>query len=58
MLTHPYMLGPGGDSNGCVSIKNYDYFLAAYKSGEINRLVVVSSFNTTVPDTRTADSRS
>jgi hypothetical protein len=58
LLTHPYMLGPNGDSNGCVSIKNYDYFLAAYKSGEINRLVVVSSFNTTVPDTRTADSRS
>ena len=58
LLTHPYMLGPNGDSNGCVSIKNYDYFLAAYKSGEVNRLVVVSSFKTTVPDTRTADSRS
>ena len=57
LLTHPYMLGPNGDSNGCVSIKDYDYFLAAYKSGEINRLVVVPSFNTTVPDTRTADSR-
>ena len=57
LLTHPYMLGPNGDSNGCVSIKNYDYFLAAYKSGEINRLVVVPSFNTTVTDTRRADSQ-
>jgi hypothetical protein len=58
LLTHPYMLGPNGDSNGCVSIKDYDYFLSAYKSGEVHRLVVVPSFNTTVPDMRTADSRS
>jgi type VI secretion system (T6SS) effector TldE1-like protein len=57
LLTHPYMLGPNGDSNGCVSIKNYDYFLTAYKNGEVNRLVVVPSFNTTVPDTRRADSQ-
>lgn len=41
LLTHSYMLGPGGDSNGCVSIKNYDRFLKAYDGGEINRLVVV-----------------
>src|ERR1700743_3248815 len=57
LLTHPYMLGPNGDSNGCVSIKNYDYFLTAYKNGEVNRLVVVPSFNTTLPDTRRADSQ-
>ena len=57
LLTHPYMLGPNGDSNGCVSIKDYDYFLSAYKSGEVNRLVVVPSFNTTVTDTRRADSQ-
>ncbi len=58
LLTHPYMLGPNGDSNGCVSIKNYDYFLAAYKNGEISRLVVVPSFNTTVTtETRRADSQ-
>jgi Protein of unknown function (DUF2778) len=57
LLTHPYMLGPNGDSNGCVSIKAYDYFLAAYKNGEISRLVVLSTFNTTAPDTRRADSQ-
>jgi hypothetical protein len=57
LLTHPYMLGPNGDSNGCVSIKDYDYFLTAYKSGEVNRIVVVPSFNTTVTDTRRADSQ-
>jgi hypothetical protein len=43
LLTHSYMLGPEGDSNGCVSIKNYDRFVKAYDDGEINRLVVVTS---------------
>jgi len=43
LLTHPYMLGPNGDSNGCVSIKNHDRFLKAYDDGEITRLVVVTS---------------
>ncbi|MBR0957084.1 DUF2778 domain-containing protein [Bradyrhizobium japonicum] len=41
LLTHNYMLGPRGDSNGCVSIKDYDRFLKAYDNGEFNRLVVV-----------------
>ncbi|MHC4054630.1 DUF2778 domain-containing protein [Bradyrhizobium sp. 25ACV] len=43
LLTHNYMLGPRGDSNGCVSIKDYDRFLKAYDNGEFNRLVVVPS---------------
>ena len=43
LLVHPFMLGPNGDSNGCVSIKNYDRFLKAYSDGEVNRLVVVPS---------------
>jgi hypothetical protein len=41
MLAHTYMLGPEGDSNGCVSFKNYPAFLQAYLKGEIDRLVVV-----------------
>ena len=41
LLTHSFMLGPNGQSNGCVSIRNYDSFLQAYKDGVINRLVVV-----------------
>ncbi|WP_341987328.1 tlde1 domain-containing protein [Azorhizobium sp. AG788] len=45
-LTHPYMLGPRGDSNGCVSFRDYDKFLAAYKRGEVTRLVVVASLPT------------
>ena len=43
LLVHPFMLGPNGDSNGCVSIKNYDRFLKAFNDGEVNRLVVVPS---------------
>ena len=43
LLAHGYMLGPDGDSNGCVSIKDYERFLAAFQRGEIKRLVVVSS---------------
>jgi hypothetical protein len=42
LLAHTYMLGPNGDSNGCVSFRNYEAFLRAYKSGDIKRLVVVA----------------
>ncbi|MEO8830921.1 MAG: DUF2778 domain-containing protein [Bradyrhizobium sp.] len=45
LLAHSYMLGPNGDSNGCVSIRNYESFLQAYKNGEIKRLVVVPNLN-------------
>jgi hypothetical protein len=41
ILAHPYMMGPNGQSNGCVSLKDYDAFLAAFKRGEFNRIVVV-----------------
>jgi type VI secretion system (T6SS) effector TldE1-like protein len=42
LLAHSYMLGPNGDSNGCVSIKNYDAFLQAYLDHDIKRLAVVT----------------
>jgi hypothetical protein len=45
LLAHSYLLGPNGDSNGCVSIKNYEKFLSAFKNGAIKRLVVVPSLN-------------
>jgi hypothetical protein len=41
LLVHSYMLGPNGDSNGCVSIRDYEKFLKAFSSGEVKRLVVV-----------------
>jgi hypothetical protein len=43
LLAHTYMLGPNGDSNGCVSIRDYNTFLQAYLSGQIRQLVVVDS---------------
>ena len=42
LLAHSYMLGPNGDSNGCVSFRDYDAFLQAYLNGEVKRLVVVA----------------
>ncbi|WP_156418013.1 DUF2778 domain-containing protein, partial [Aureimonas sp. AU4] len=45
LLAHTYMLGPRGDSNGCVSFKDYKRFLAAYQRGEIRRLVVVEKLD-------------
>ena len=42
LLAHPYMLGPNGDSNGCVSFKTYDVFLRAFQNGEVKRLAVVA----------------
>jgi hypothetical protein len=42
LLAHPYMLGPDGDSFGCVSFKDYDAFLNAYQSGHVKKLAVVA----------------
>jgi Protein of unknown function (DUF2778) len=47
ILAHTYMLGPNGQSNGCVSFNNYNAFLTAYLSGEVTRLVVVDHLATT-----------
>jgi hypothetical protein len=58
LLAHSYMLGPNGDSNGCVSIKNYDRFLKAYTDGEINRMVVVPSLSGSPQATQRASSDS
>lgn len=42
LLAHSYMLGPNGDSNGCVSFRNYEAFLQAYLNHGVKRLVVVA----------------
>lgn len=41
LLAHSYLHGKRGDSNGCVVFKDYQRFLAAFKSGRIKRMVVV-----------------
>ncbi len=42
LLAHSYMLGPNGDSNGCVSFKDYNAFLNAYRNQGIKKLAVVA----------------
>jgi len=42
MLAHTYMLGENGQSNGCVSFKDYQKFLRAFLDGKVDRLVVVA----------------
>lgn len=42
LLAHTYMLGSKGDSNGCVSFKDYYAFLNAYRNQGIRRLAVLA----------------
>ena len=49
MLAHTYMLGPNGQSNGCVSFRDYRKFLTAYLNGQVDRLVVVARLNDMPP---------
>jgi len=53
LLAHSYMLGPTGQSNGCVSFSDYAGFLDAYLKGEVDRLVVVEHL-ATEPGPKTA----
>ena len=46
ILAHTYMLGPSGQSFGCVSFKNYAEFLHAFLRGQIDKLVVVPHLRT------------
>jgi Protein of unknown function (DUF2778) len=48
MLAHTYMLGPSGQSFGCVSFRDYHAFLQAFLEGEVNRLIVVPHLRATV----------
>jgi hypothetical protein len=51
LLAHSYMLGPNGDSNGCVSFKDYEAFLKAFLNGDVKHLVVVTSLANPLPTT-------
>jgi hypothetical protein len=42
LLAHTYMLGPNGDSNGCVSFRDYNAFLNAYRNQGIRKLAVLA----------------
>jgi hypothetical protein len=56
ILAHPYMLGPDGSSNGCVSIQNYPKFLEAFQKGQINQLIVVAGSSPAGTDVQAAAS--
>jgi Tlde1 domain len=43
LLAHTYMLGPKGESNGCLVFKNYNAFLQAFQNGLVKRLIVVDN---------------
>ena len=45
ILAHTYMLGPSGQSNGCISFKDYFAFLRAFRNGEVKRIVVVGKLD-------------
>ncbi len=53
MLAHSYMLGPNGQSNGCISFSDYSAFLNAFLNGEVDRVVVVEHL-ADAPAARTA----
>jgi hypothetical protein len=43
LLVHSYMLGPNGDSNGCISVRDFDRFRKAYDDGQFTHIAVVPS---------------
>jgi hypothetical protein len=45
ILAHSYLLGPRGQSHGCVSVKDYDAFLDAFKDGKITRIAVLAKLD-------------
>lgn len=49
ILAHSYLLGDGGASNGCISVRNYDRFLKAYEDGKFNQIIVLRSADEPVP---------
>ncbi|HEY1542868.1 MAG TPA: DUF2778 domain-containing protein [Xanthobacteraceae bacterium] len=49
ILAHTYMLGPNGQSNGCMSVRNYPAFLDAFMSGKVERLLVVDHMKASSP---------
>ena len=53
----PQGSGPRGDSNGCISFKDYDAFLHAYQNGKVKRVVVVASIDDPQLDLRMVERR-
>jgi hypothetical protein len=45
LLAHSFMLGANGDSNGCVSFRDYSAFLDAYRNKGIRKLAVLAKID-------------
>lgn len=54
LLAHTYMLRRVGDSNGCVVFKDYKRFLNAFKRGEFDKMIVVTSMSSSAKPARIA----
>lgn len=54
LLAHTYMLRRAGDSNGCVVFKDYKRFLSAFKRGEFDKMIVVTSMSSSSKPARIA----
>jgi type VI secretion system (T6SS) effector TldE1-like protein len=52
ILAHSYLLGPNGDSNGCISFTDYPKFLNAFLEGKVDRIVVVEKLANPPPDNK------
>lgn len=48
-LTHSFLLGANGQSNGCISLRDYDKFLQAYEDGKFNQIIVLRSADEPAP---------
>jgi hypothetical protein len=55
ILAHSYLLGPNGQSNGCVSFSDYPAFLDAFLRGDVDRLVVVQQLADPPPPQAASD---
>lgn len=40
-LAHSFLLGTNGESNGCISVRDYDKFLQAFEDGKFDRIIVL-----------------
>ena len=55
LLIHSFMLGPNGDSNGCISIRDFDRFRKAYDDGQFTHIAVVPSVKAIILAQQNAD---
>jgi hypothetical protein len=49
ILAHSFMLGANGQSNGCISVRDYDKFVQAFEDGKFNQIIVLRSADEPVP---------